>query len=241
MKKIILIAILFITVSSLQSISAQMAGDGYSRIFSKPAAGNNTGITFGVRGGLNFAKIAMNDNYDNDQKASIGFNLGTIADIPLLYGFYFQPGLFLISNGAKYKEKGSETYYGEEYKWEYTEKIVLTYLQLPLLASYHYNISNELQWEVNFGPYLAVALAGKLKTKWKETEDGETEKGSESESIFGNDYAAKRFDFGLCFGTGITWDKYYIGLRYDLGLTNMLDNNNSWKNRVFSINIGYNF
>ena len=56
----------------------------------------------------------------------------------------------------------------------------------------------------------------------------------------------KRFDAGLSFGTGVSINKVYIGVSYDLGLANIL-NDKQWgkdykaRNRNFAITVGYNF
>lgn len=56
------------------------------------------------------------------------------------------------------------------------------------------------------------------------------------------------FDMGISFGAGVTFlHKYYAGFNYDGGLVNVNGKRanalrqNSMKNHVFSINIGYNF
>ena len=47
---------------------------------------------------------------------------------------------------------------------------------------------------------------------------------------------------GLQVGTGITFNKIYVGAAYEFGLTNAIDEDDySVKNSNFMINVGYNF
>lgn len=105
---------------------------------------------------------------------------------------------------------------------------------MPILASYRYNISDYTQLQINFGPYLAYGIAGKYK--WEDN-DGEED---DDDKYFDDD--TNKFDAGLAFGAGVTFGHIFVGINYDLGLTNILkDSEGSLKNRCLSINVGYNF
>lgn len=211
--------------------------------------------TWGIRGGLNISNVAdkytgnvengeSKSDYETDFKSRIGFHLGVIVDLGLSESFYIQPGLFFTTRGMKYKDSSEDEKYEEKYN--------LNYLQLPILASYRIALSDNVKWHINAGPYLAYGLGGKVK--WEDSYDGETEKGdykafgTSDEDADEDDYKAglKRFDAGLSFGTGISINKVYFGLTYDLGLTNIADKK-EWgddyklKNRNFAISVGYNF
>lgn len=230
MKKVFILSFLFCAIVGTQNLFAQFASRSHSNSII-----NTSEITFGVRGGLNISKMSMEDSEGIKSKA--GFNIGAIVDVPVFSLIHFQTGLFVSAKGLRVKEKYSEEDYSEEYsiKWR------PTYLELPLLLSFHYNITNNIEWQVNAGPYLALGIFGKATETYSEKEDGETYKETESYKLFGDDgYGFRRFDVGLCFGTGITYSNLYFGIQYDLGL-NSLDPDWKIKNRTFAINIGYNF
>lgn len=225
-------------------------------------------VTWGLRAGLNISNAGGNfkdKDYmggdDTSFPAKVGFNLGVIADIELGKGFYLQPGLYFSNKGINSKYEYSE----EGYEYKYNEKYGLNYFEIPILASYKLGINESLRWEVNFGPYIAVGIAGKTKFHTEETGEPDLD---EDIPAFGVEYdeenyeykkgGLNRFDFGLQFGTGLTIkDHYYVGLRYDLGLLNAFntsDKDSQWhefngkdkddivgKLRNFSICIGYNF
>lgn len=209
--------------------------------------------TWGIRGGLNLSNLAgkytgnvgegeSKSDYEPDFKSRVGFHLGVIVDLGLSEKFSIQPGLYYTTRGAKLEQSDDEE--------KYTEKYNLSYLQLPILASYKINLSDDIKWHINAGPYVAYGLGGKVK--WESSYDGESEKGDykafgvADEDSDEDKGGLKRFDAGLSFGTGISFNKVYFGLTYDLGLANIADKK-AWgddfklKNRNFAISVGYNF
>lgn len=261
---------------------------------------------FGIRGGLNISnaggdfKNYLKDNELGDKKSRVGFNLGVIYDYGFSEHFYLQPGLYFTTKGAKAKYSYSEK--EEDYSWseETKYKINLSYLEIPILASYRIALGDNVKWHINAGPYIAFGIGGKFKIedKYSGTEDGETssENSKYDFPAFGTsdkdedgDYKSpdfdyddngqaildtkgvkgglKKFDFGLSLGTGFSIKKFYVGVKYDLGLTNIADkdqyakykmdkdgdyqydkNGNpikdgsyKIKNGNFAISVGYNF
>lgn len=209
--------------------------------------------TWGIRGGLNFSNAGSKytgsvgegeskSDYEPDFKSRVGFHLGVVADFGLSESFSIQPGLYFTTRGAKIEE----SYDGEKYE----EKYNLNYLHLPILASYKIKLSDDIKWHINAGPYVACGVGGKVK--WEYSYDGESEKGDyKAFGVADKDAdedkgGLKRFDAGLSFGTGVSFNKIYFGLTYDLGLANIADKK-VWgddfklKNRNFAISVGYNF
>ena len=218
MKKFLLI--LACAISTL-TVSAQYASDASSSFFSVQKS--DQPVTFGIRGGVNFAKQAVSsDGYSYSPKNNVGFNIGVSVDIPMMESLYLQSGLYYTVKGYKLEEDGE------------TEKATPAYLEIPILASYRYNFSDFTQLQINFGPYLAYGIGGKYKWEY----EGE----SEDEKYFDSD-DNRKFDAGLAFGAGMTFGHIFVGINYDLGLTNILKDSEgtSLKNRCLSINVGYNF
>jgi len=184
--------------------------------------------TWGFRGGMNVSTASekVNEEPEPDYKNLIGFRFGVIGDLGITEKFYIQPGLYFTSLGVKQ----------EVYEEDATTR--LNYLQLPVLASYRIACSNLIKIHVNVGPYVAYGISGKEKYAGVKVD------------AFGTDEdegGLKRFDAGLSFGAGIEVRKAYFGLGYDLGLTNILDDE-VWetsevktRNRNFFITAGFNF
>lgn len=211
--------------------SAQRASSSSSSFFSTEKA--DGGVTFGVRAGLNFANMSLSDQEGGGATLSPGcrttFHVGLIADIPLMQSLYVQTGLYLQNKGYKYEEDG------------YTETAKPMYLEIPVLASYRYDLSDALQLQVNVGPYFGYGLGGKVKAEFEHYGDDEAD-------FFGDDddqFGAKRFNCGLQFGAGLTLNShYYLGFAYQLGLTNNIktgDDYDKAKDRNWMVSLGYNF
>lgn len=108
-------------------------------------------------------------------------------------------------------------------------KTRLNYLQVPILAIYTHDLSDDRKVFGGLGPYFAYGLGGKVKG------DGFSEK------AFDNEFGFKRFDAGLTFTAGYKFHKkWHVRLAYNLGLTNIEQESfDKTKNRSFSVSIGY--
>ena len=93
------------------SVSAQRATSSSSSFFSTEKA--ELPITFGVRGGVNFAGMSGGDGDDLDD-GRVGFNFGVNVDIPLLQSLYLQTGLYATQKGAKSEENEDDIKYGKK-------------------------------------------------------------------------------------------------------------------------------
>ncbi len=213
--------------------SAQRASSTSSSFFSTEKA--DQGVTFGVKAGLNVANFS-GDVEDLDSRAA--FHAGVTVDIPIVQSIAIQTGLLFSSKGAKFSYEDDEE--SEELKFK------PMYLEIPILASYRYNFNESTQLQVNFGPYFAVGVGGKVKEEYvnkywgDETEEGELD-------FFGDEddeesMGMKRFDAGLQIGAGVTFLKHInVGLAYQFGLANMWREEGSVKNRNFMLSVGYLF
>lgn len=217
MKKIILTIVgAIIATASF----AQRASSSSTSFFSTEKS--DQPITFGVRAGLNFANMSWEEDHSSlSLDSRTAFNVGLSVDFPILQSMYIQSGLYLSSKGCKEKS-GSE---------EITMSPM--YLEIPVLASYRYDISESTQLQLNVGPYFGYGIGGKY----------EAEKGDYSyDEDFFEDDDVKKFDCGLQIGAGVTFGKVYVGCGYQFGMANIIDDSDlSVKHKNFMINVGYNF
>lgn len=183
-------------------------------------------VTLGLRGGLNVSNIHLSvDNVGADLDSKIGYRFGVSADFGIVKSFYINTGLYYSAKGAK-ADGYDEDFGGMEMKMS------PAYLEIPVYASYRINFAENSQLQINFGPYMAFGVNGKVKV------------GSEEVDFFGDDNAGgRRFDAGLGVGAGYTFSHFYVGLDYQFGLTNMADTDGMGKitNKNLNISVGYNF
>ena len=224
MKKTILTLVCAIAALS---VSAQRASSSSSSFFSTEKSDEK--VTFGVRGGVNFSNLSIEgEGWDSHT----GFHAGVNVDIPLLQSLYLSTGLYYTVKGFS----GEETD-GEE---KVERKSSANYLEIPVLASYRYNFSDNAQLQVNVGPYFAYGIGGKQKY----TEEYHSSRGwvidAEGEQDYFDDEDNK-FDVGLQIGAGVTFAKHiYLGLAYEFGFINVVPDYKT-KNSNFMISLGYQF
>lgn len=212
MKKILLS---LACIASVFTMSAQRASDSETSFFdnSKP----EKTVHLGVRAGLNVSSFTGDLGKGLDSKC--GFVGGISADFALMESFYINSGVFFSMQGSKF----------EEDDYEFTMDPM--YIKIPVMASYRYNFNENLQWQLNFGPYFAYGVGGKFK---------EEEYGDKSESDFFGDDKGKSFDMGLGIGTGLTFSKFFVGIEYDFGMCDVVKHVDG-KNSNFQVAVGYNF
>lgn len=246
---------LFTAVLAMGAFVASAQGSGKSPVFFSSEKADR-GVTFGIRAGFNFANASVEaDHKVYETSSRTAFHVGIVADIPIVKSLYVQPGFYLQSKGAKYEHIYRDDYAGSGY--ELTGSPL--YLQIPILLSYRCDFSDAVQLQVNFGPYFAYGVGGKLK--YENWDEGDSN--TFSYNYFGNDlfetdsyydeeppFTFNRFDCGLQIGAGVTFAKhYYVGFSYEFGLTNGIEisreyrsyTDMSLKNSNWMLGIGYNF
>lgn len=177
-------------------------------------------VKWDARVGMNFSNMTK----DSEAKALPGFNLGVGMDYGFSENWSLQSGLMISSKGWKYKEEG--------------EKMTFRpiYLDIPILAAYKFNISDNTKFVINAGPYLAFGLGGKAKY------------GDVDYKLFKSDEGDwKRFDLGIQYGIGLELsDHYLVNLTGQNGFISPFDYPDGYdgdkpKNMTFSIGVGYRF
>lgn len=173
-------------------------------------------VKWDAKFGMNFSNMTKID----ESKALPGFTLGVGMDYGFNENWSLQSGLMISSKGFKFK------------KGDWKDKYRPIYLDIPILAAYKFNISDNTKFVINAGPYLAIGLGGKNK----ETDE-------EDIKLFDKDgYDWKRFDLGIQYGIGLELsDRYLINLTGQNGFISPVDGGDDPKNMTFSIGVGYRF
>ena len=162
--------------------------------------------------GANFANITNVTGDDIDQTDSkFNFTASLFAEFMLSDIIGLQPEL--VFSGQGYKEDNG------------LRKQKLTYVNLPVLFNYYIKGNFYLQ----AGSYLGILTNAEMNI-------------TGSFGVLGG-YNKDKFnstDFGAIIGTGFKVNKITIGLKYQLGLSDIASDTNV-KNRVVNISVGYRF
>lgn len=182
---------------------------------------STTGARFGVKGGVNFTNLYVDDVDDTNMLTS--FNAGVFVELPITQGVAIVPEL-------NYSRKGSEvqnTILTETYK----SKFKLSYLEMPVLLK----LNLVPNFNLHAGPYVAYLLNAKT--------DVVDENGDRVESFEYDTDDFNKLDFGLSAGLGFDFNNFGIGARYNYGLSEIdKDNNaNGAKNSAFNLYVALKF
>ena len=178
-------------------------------------------VKWDAKVGMNFSNMTKAE----DTKALPGFNLGVGMDYGFSENWSLQSGLMISSKGYKIKDYSKDR---------------PIYLDIPILAAYKFNISDNTKFVINAGPYLAFGLGGKCK--FDEGGDYKLFKGED-----GEDAEYSRFDLGIQYGIGLEiGDHYLVNLTGQNGFISPFDYPDGYdgdkpKNMTFSIGVGYRF
>ncbi|WP_327018593.1 porin family protein [Croceibacter atlanticus] len=153
------------------------------------------GVSFGAKGGVNFAKLTGDDVEDADGRTS--FHVGAIVEIPVSDRFSVQPEVLYSGQGLQSEEDGIES------------KIKLDYINVPVLAKFYLTDGLSLEG----GPQFGFLVNDEF-----EIED------SNGNSIEVEDLDAASFDLGAALGLGYKFTNgLFLQGRYVLGLSNVDD------------------
>lgn len=190
------------------------------------AFGAKAQVSFAPEVGLNlFSQTQKLGSLEGSPDSKVGFKAGGVVNIPVVAGFYVQPGIFYSTKGFKYNDGilGSES------------STNLGYIEVPVNALYRFDLGNAGGIFVSAGPYAAFAVNGKTKTTLLGVE-------TKTDVEFGSDATeTKRFDYGLNAGVGYEtpWG-VYVRAQYGLGLANLSNiDDGTVKNKGFQFSLGF--
>lgn len=165
-------------------------------------------VTLRVEGGLNLSKFTRVDRW-SDFKA--GFNIGVMAERPILNSLSAKAGIFYSLKGASGKNDGG---FGGDIKNSWAPG----YLEIPVMASYRLPVTEAYRAQFDLGLYFAYGLGGKQTLKYsgsKVASDSDTKNPVFTKSL-------KRFDMGMRFGPEFVFnDRLAVAINYEFSLVNI--------------------
>ncbi len=188
------------------------------------SASAQTGASFGVKAGVNFANLDFSgDEVDVNFDQRMGLVAGAFVLVPM-------SATVGVQIEGLYSQKGA-TFEGEGF----TIKNELDSFDVPVLLRYTVPSSTSTSFHLFAGPSFGFKLSA------NEIEEFE---GTEEEIDISDEVAG--FDFGLVLGAGVEFGKFVIDGRYTHGFTNLNDSPEDGdtlkvKSRVFSIMAGFRF
>ena len=213
------VLMLFAGVLSVLFVSAQVQ---------QTSAEGTLSPKVGVKGGVNFTNLYVDDVDDENMKA--GLNLGLFAKFPVTKGFSIQPELLYSNKGAKLTYDLPNILGGDgEYRFN------LHYVELPVMAV----INVVKNFNIHAGPYVSY-LADANLTRLDDDNDINVITELEADNF-------NRIDYGLAGGIGFDFQNLTLGARYNYGLREIGESGFSGevtrnsKNSVINVYLGIAF
>ena len=200
------------------------------------SAQTNKPVIFGVKAGVAFPNMTISSgNASVSFDAKTSYYVGGTAEFVLSDVISIQPGLTFINKGTKFAS-GDFDFDGNDISTTDEATLNFKYLELPVNLLANFKVGNAGKIFLGAGPYFAYVLSanGKYGSIKEDIKFGE------SESEF------KRTDFGLNFLAGYQLNNgFNIHAGYGLGLSSIADSDLSdeitFKNKVFSVGVGFSF
>lgn len=171
----------------------------------------------GVRVGINTSNRTISNsvfNVWNQNSWGLGFDAGAVADINIRDFISVQPGFFFESRSGEFAYQSNAYDNGLPFICTQTGKGRMYLFTIPVVGSVHFNITDDLRWNVDFGPYLQIKLKSTFDKKFDYPET--TIAGTIQ---YHGGVKTAPCDVGLKIGTGLDLYKhYYIGVHYMGGM-----------------------
>ena len=180
-------------------------------------------VIFGVKAGINLSSVG-GDSDGADSK--VGFQVGVTMDIPLTQEFYVASGLNFTTKGFKVNGFAYENSYADT-------KFNPMYLELPIHIGYKLPVAENTKLNFHAGPYIAYGVGGKFSAKVG---------GHKGDVNVFSTGLLKEFDAGFGLGAGSEFGKIGVGIGYDFGFVNIVDQSGGkLKNQNAYLTLGYKF
>ena len=214
-----------------------------SRMFISLTYSQENNFSVGVKAGLGVSKL---DIKHTDSDAKLGYRFGVIGEYKLENNFFIQSGLDLVSKGTKNKFYEEGDINGDGISGDYLHTKLTwnaVYLELPILAGYDLNVTDNLKIRFMTGPYLSYGVGGKINA----TGYGQIMQPSgipvefsekDKSNTFSNE-SLKRFDMGVLGAVGAEYNKFQLTIGYEYGLLNISQGTNSIHNMNGFVTLGY--
>jgi opacity protein-like surface antigen len=160
-----------------------------------------------VRAGVNVSGIE-----NSEAKMKLGLRVGAGVDYAINGLFSVQPMIYYSSKGIS--EGGNNL--GVNSK----ESLKLDYLELPVLGSFHFKLSNKCSLAAKAGPYVGYLL---------------------NQSPSGTTTKYEKFDFGINAGLDVNINKFVIGAEAQYGFADVSSNIDKLHNINYALMVGYRF
>lgn len=217
------VKVICVAVLSAMSAMSVAAADFFSK--EQPEELFNLGVRLGVNTSNRTVGRENQTGY-NVQGWGTGFDIGVVADLNIRDYLSIQPGVFFESRSNTYTFISPLGAVGNLEGVSSQAGTFNSYaLTIPVMGAVHFNVTDDIRWNVEFGPYVSFMFGSKLKNKVNYNTTDLLPVPAPGEEFR---QKAAPVDFGFKLGTGLQILKHYsVGVHYMAGAVK------AWKNVNF--------
>lgn len=214
------------------------AGANARSVYNNPS----NSARWGVR--LSYELACPGDvKYDDVLKADLlgngsGVSFGVAYNIPVIYNFYFEPGVTMAYNTYSINKAAIDKFFDSDPSLAgmraKAASVRFWEIRVPIIGGYRFDVLDNLGISVFTGPELSLALSGKTHVKVGSL--------TATEGVYGDDGLLNRPDVKWRFGVGATInDHFYGAISGAVGLCDMAKGKERMHSNLFDMTVGYNF
>ncbi len=183
--------------------------------------------------------VKLNDVYKKDLYGNgSGFSLGAVYHVPVIYNFYFEPGVELYYNTYSLNKSAVNSELNSSAAaigFECTGASTRMWgLRVPVVGGYRFDLFSGFALSVFTGPEFNLGLSAKNHVKAGVF--------SATSSAYGGDGTLNRVDIKWRFGVGATFsEKVYGAISGAVGMCDQSQGRQKMHSNLFDITLGYNF
>ena len=197
----------------------------------KVSAQENNKVLWGFKATVD-AELPSKWRYDHNSVKmyhnGVGFTIGGISNIYIGKKFYFEPGVSFFYSQYRYDLLISNDVFNE-YR---DPKLYKIGLEIPLSFGYTFDFSDNFSMEIFTGPQFRYALGGKVIIKDKEMQE-------QVGDLLNLWDTQRRFDFSWKIGIGFPIRDFTLSIEADLGITNLLKHEVSFRENRIGLGLAY--
>lgn len=194
------------------------------------AQAQDGGMKFGAKLGPNFSTITGDAT---DATVKVGFHAGVFAEFMITENIGIQPEVMYSLQGSS---SDYDYYYGDFFDYVGYEKLNLSYVNIPIMATYHFGAVKGLS--AMAGPQVGILVSAKEKGKEYDANDNLVSYSRDVKD------SLKTLDIGLTAGAQYEFSFGLIAqLRGTFGFMNIYDGpgNFTYRNNMIQLSAAYSF
>jgi len=226
--------ILLSVVGLLLSVSSLSAQSIFNSDDNKSGFGVRLSYELACPGDVKLSDMLKSEVYGNGS----GLNIGVVYHMPVIFNFYFEPGVALAYNTYSMNKAFVDEALGQDPELSNLKaseaSVRMWNLRVPVLGGYRFDLLPFLGINLFTGPEIQLGLSAKNHLKVSSL--------NVTEGAYGDDGQLNRMDVKWRIGVGVTIQKHLYGaISGAVGICDQAKDKAKMHSNLFDITLGYNF